>query len=265
MISPRLSHNALGMTPAALVAAAMLALWIFNRWFYVAPAQREAVEGALAIGWLAMLFLTTTLAAILWAATVPITFSHQGRLFFGYAFLTDGCGLLLLAFGLGQRWLRLADIGALYLLLAAWTAFCSGLAAALRRWGSGVSAAVTLALAMVVTSAPITLAPVVRAVPAIPWQPRIVSAITHTCPLLAMLDALRPTVRFDFGQLPLMYRYSGLGQSIPATLSPWWASTLLYALLAIPLAVFARHRRPSALASRTLGTVEESAPIRPTT
>lgn len=265
MTYPRLSHNALGMTPAAAVVLAMLALWMFNHWGYLPADQRPAVADALAVAWLAMLFLLTTLASILWAATVPLTFSHQGRLFFGYAFLTDVCGLLLLAFGLGQQWLRLADIGALYLLLAAWSAFCTALTAALRRWGGGVSAAVGLTIAMLLASAPISLAPLIRAAAAWGplWQPRVVAVVTHACPLLAMLDALRPTVRFDFGQLPLMYRYSGLGQSIPAVLAPWWASTLLYALAALPLAAIARHRRPSSLASRTLGTADEPAPARP--
>jgi hypothetical protein len=258
----RFSKNILGTAPAAAVAVIMLVLWAYNRWGYVAADQREAVAGALALGWLCMLFLTATLAAIVWAATVPLTLAHQGRLFFGYAFLTDVCGLLLLVFGLGTQWLRLVDIGALYLLLAAWTALCAALTAALRRWGGGISAAVALTLALLLMSAPISAMPLVRAAASWGplWQPRIVSAVTHLCPLMAMLDALRPTVRIDFGQLPIMYRYSGLGQSIPASPAPWWISTLIYAFLSLPLAAIARSRRPSIFVSRTLDEPAASPP-----
>ncbi len=248
MVAFSIRRHLPGTLPALTVAAVMLALWAYGRWGYLPPGQREGVADALTVGWLCALFLTATAACVVWAATAPRATYPRGRLFFGYSCVIDVCGLLLIALGLSSTALPWLDIGAIYLLLAAWTCFITALTAGLRRWGSGVAAAGGMAVAMTLLASPIVAMPLVHAAagwgPG--WQPRVVAVITHTCPLLALIDALRPAMGLEWGQLPLMYRYSGLGQSIPAVAGPWWQCTLGYGLLAMPLASFARRRPPSA-------------------
>jgi hypothetical protein len=249
-----------GLAPAAITTVCLLVLWIYGRWWYVPPVQQTTLGVSVLAGWLCSMFLLVTVVAVIAAAAEPQGYFPRGRVFFGYSLLTDLAGLLLLLVGRGDHGLSLPIIVALYVLLAAWTALWAAMAAWLRGWGSGWSAAVTLSLAMLAMTSPVTAMPLVRAAPLLgpKWQGLIVSIITHTCPLLPMFDVLRPEAHLDWGQLPGMYRYSGLGQSIPATLPTWWSCASIYAGAALPLAWLARPRRPRAIAPRSMLPAEQT-------
>ena len=124
----------------------------------------------------------------------------------------------------------------LAVLVAAWTGVWVAGAWALRRFGPGSSGGVTLGIACVCMAAPVVAMPLVHAAahwgPAgtvSPWQGRVVEVIGHVCPFFAVLDALRPVIRVDWGTLPGMYAWSGLGQEIPLALPGVWTCTAIYA------------------------------------
>ncbi|HVS70578.1 MAG TPA: hypothetical protein VHQ47_04915 [Phycisphaerae bacterium] len=244
--------------PAIATLLVMLALWAYGRWGYrdALPLTPDAAEGppiAMILGWLMALFVLAPTFLVLWIAAAPPLLFPLPRISLAYVLLADTGGLLLLLF-LAPRphAFPLAAVGALYLLLAAWLGLWASLAACLRRCGAAWSAVLPLLLASLCMAAPIVAMPLIRAAPASGvWsRQNLIPLATHACPMLAALDALqspRLPIPPDWGTLPLMYRYSGLGQSIPAPLPHWWLSAVLYAAPALLLGACSRSHRPSPL------------------
>jgi hypothetical protein len=260
--------------PAATVALLMGGLWLWARFLYAAAPDadlRTLRQGAF-VGWLGLLLLATTVASIIWTAAAKPTSPFEGErrhVTLGYALLGDTAGLLILAVGLSDGFLGLAEVGKVYLLLISWTGLWTAVAYALKRWGPGVSVGVSLTLATLLMAGPVTFVPLARAaswqetqtvqasdgVPVMRARPaasnsalqeRIVQGIGIACPLLATLDATRPQLEVHWAQLPGMYAMSGLGQNIPMTLPKWWVNTLVYAgvaaLVCLGLWVFQSDR-----------------------
>ncbi|HVX85098.1 MAG TPA: hypothetical protein VH253_09800 [Phycisphaerae bacterium] len=267
MMGPAWRKFAGATLPALLTVLLAIALWAYSRSVYASGATPATAAAALPsggggyppgalVGWLMALFVIAPTLLVLWIAAAPPLVFPVPRISFAYVLLVDVAGLLLLAIGAGEARVPLADVGALYLLLAAWIGACAALAAFLRRWGAGWSAALPLTLAGLCMAAPVAAMPAIHAAPAAGplSQPHLIALTTHACPMLAAIDALGAagpnpaSPHLDWGTLPLMYRYSGLGQSIPAQLPRWWIVALLYGSAALVLGTLARARRPSPVA-----------------
>jgi hypothetical protein len=255
--------------PAATVALLLGGLWLWARFLYTAApdADLRALRVGAFVGWLGLLLLAATTAAIIWTAAARPASSFEGerrQVLLGFSLLGDTAGLLVLAVGLSDGFLTLLEVLRVYLLLIAWTGLWVAVAFALKRWGPGMSVGISLTCATLLMSAPVTLVPLARAaawqetrtaqasndLPTLParnvtvLQERVVQGIGIACPLLATLDAARPHLEVHWAQLPGMYAMSGLGQNIPMSLPRWWINTLVYAgaalLVCLGLWVFQR-------------------------
>jgi hypothetical protein len=207
-------------------------------WLGVAPTNMTLV------GWTLLMTVAGTAAAVL-AGTGAVPEGRRGIR--GVAAVAATTVLILICVvwngaGLGEA-VRGGAVAGSWVLL--W-----GLAArAWRRWGAGVSAAAALGLAGLGLAAPVAAVPLVRwaghwgstggAVSA--WQGRVVEVLAHACPFFPLLSALKPALRLDWGTLPGMYAWSGLGQEVPLELPGAWGCAALYAALAT--AVWAAGRR----------------------
>lgn len=196
------------------------------------------------IGWTASVFLFATLLGIIWAAAADR--ARPIHAFIGYALLVISAGLLILTIGSSGGYINLAQSLRLTLLLAAWVGLWSALTWSLRRWGAGVSIAVSLTAATLLLAAPVTLVPVARAI-SIERQTLATNAIALASPLLGMVQALRPEFQLDWTQMPRMYALSGLGQDMPIQLPPWWCNASLYSGAAAALLLIHRFTRQSPL------------------
>jgi hypothetical protein len=133
-----------------------------------------------------------------------------------------------------------------------WSALWGILAWALRRQGPGLSVGMPLGLASLGMALPVAAVPLVHWAghwtstdgSISPWQSRVVATIAYACPFFPTLRALRPAVRVDWGTLPGMYAWSGLGQEIPLQLPSPWLCALLYAVLAAAIWYIARRTSP---------------------
>lgn len=130
-------------------------------------------------------------------------------------------------------------------LLMTWTGLWMSVAWALARFGTGVSFAVPLALAGVCFASPLLGMPVVRSAAhwgvapgagVSVWQARVVAAEVRACPFFGAMEALRPQARVDWGTLPGMYEWSGLGQEVPVEMPGSWGCAGVYGLVALGVA-----------------------------
>jgi len=246
--------------PAVCVCAAALMLWLGRQWLGTGPLAF--------VGWVEILIVLVTTAAIVWTAAVPEPnaadpeqrapraakratlpaggggeISSGQTILLGCALLGDAAGALLAVVGVGWAQVGWKEVGALFALVLSWSALWCAVAWGLRRWGPGISAGVPLALSMVLMAAPVVMMPAVHAAahwgPGVSdgaggagrgqdWQGRAVKGVAISSPLLAGLDALRPAVRVDWATLPGMYDLSGLGQEVPMELPRWWINSLVY-------------------------------------
>ncbi len=227
--------------PPTIPALAVLVIG-YELWIWAIAAYIPSVGGGAAVrvntfvGWVGVLFLLDTLAAIGWAgwmhagtngAEIAAERGRTARL--GFIRLACGSCAMLATVGLTEGFIGWMGTLRLCLLLVAWMGLWSSVAWLLCRWSAGVG--LSLTAAMLLLSGPISLVPLARAAGAAsPWQGRIAQGIALGCPLLGSLDAMRPAIRIDWAQLPLMYRMSGLGQDIPLSLPPWWLNALVYAI-----------------------------------
>jgi hypothetical protein len=153
--------------------------------------------------------------------------------------------------------------GRLAILLAAWTGLWAAGTRALRRWGPGLGLGMMLTLSSVCMALPVAAMPLVRAaahwgsgVGVSPWQNRLVEVIGHACPCFPILEVLRTSpaeIRIDWGTLPEMYAWSGLGQEISLALPSVWSCSALYAggaLLVMVGAMALRKKAPSSAVPR---------------
>jgi hypothetical protein len=233
--------------PAATVLLLLLILWCWGRWGYAAKSW-EALRVSVFAGWLAAMFLATTVAAIVWTAGAPDSRHDSSEVFLGFALLLDACGLLLLCVGLGTGMVGLWDILRVYLLLAAWAGMWATITWTIRQSGhSALAAVVALAGAMLCFAAPVTFVPLARAF-AGPAQEIIVNTVRFSAPMLGVFDAMKASLPLPWAQLPEMYRLTSFGQNIPMDNPHWWSNLLGYA--AITLAAWAIARLTAAWASR---------------
>jgi len=259
------------MIPAAVVTLLLGGLWLWARFLYTAApdADLRALRVGAFVGWLGLLLLATTVAAIIWTAVAKPASPFDGELrqvMLGFSMLGDMAGLLILAVGLSDGFLTFVEVVRLYLLLVAWTGLWTAVAYVLKRWGAGVSIGVSLILATILMAGPVTLMPLVQAAaweesstaqasegaPAMAakessaWQEGMVKGIGIACPLLGALDAARPHLEVHWAQLPGADAVPGLGQSLPVALPKWWVNTLVYAgawlIICIGMWVFRSER-----------------------
>lgn len=227
--------------PAMLVFVTLGALWLYARFGYL-PGHGPEVTVLLFTGWLALMFLLSTVAVVIWTACVD-TRPRAGparRTFLAYSLVSDLCGLLLLIVGVAGGLLSLLDVLRIYALLIAWLGLWTSAAGALRRLGSGVAVVASLSLAMSFFAAPVIASPIARAsaqwsLHNTPAQPYVVQGIGYVTPMLALLDAVKDSFRIGWAQLPLMYHLTPLGQDIPMPLPTWWITTLAFAGAAVLL------------------------------
>ena len=247
---------ALAAIPAAAVCIVAVAIWLL-----AAPGQfsRTPDNTLFFAGWVEWLLTLCTFACIIWAAIPgpPAAFpwytpsTSLRQVFLGYAILADMAGLILLILGVGGHFIGWEEWLHLYVLFAAWLAFFTCVPWALQRWGGGVSVGLPALLAFMLAAAPIAWMPVVRAAAhwgsaeaSSPWQGRLVQAMAGSCPTLAIIQSLRPSVLIDWPVLPRMYALSGLGQDVAISLLPWWVNVVAYTVAGVIVGIAGFLWRP---------------------
>lgn len=178
-------------------------------------------------GYTLVMLLVMTAVSIIWTAAAPPKAGHI------WVLLTALGGISFIE-GLAPK-VGLAPALAVSALASTWCGlWCAG-AWALRRLGPGIGAAVPLLGASVCMALPVAAMPLIRAAvrwnsPGHPaWQNALVQITAHACPFFPALGALRPAVTIDWGTLPGLYAWSGLGQEIPLALPNVWLCSALYA------------------------------------
>jgi len=167
-------------------------------------------------GYTLVMLLVMTAVATVWTATAP---QKAGQIWM----LLTALAAISFAEGLAPK-VGIASALAVSALAAAWCGLVGAATWALRRLGPGAGAAATLAGSALCMALPVAAMPLVRAAarwnnPGHPaWQETLVQVSAHACPFFPALSALRPAVKVDWGTLPGMYAWSGLGQEIPLTL-----------------------------------------------
>lgn len=248
------------LVPAAVVTVLLGGLWLWARFLYTAApdADLRALRTGAFVGWLGLLLLAATVAAIVWTAVAkPLSpfESELRQVMLGFSLLGDLAGLLILAVGLSDGFLTLIEVVRVYVLLVAWLALWSAFAYALKRRGAMVSMGVSLIFALLLMAGPVTMMPLVRAAawqesrtaqasegpPAMPGQSaleeNLVRGIAIGCPLLGALDAARPHLEVHWRQLPGMNAVPSFGHNLSTAVPRWWVNTIVYAAAALALCV----------------------------
>ena len=230
--------------PAASVLVVLSLAWAWGRWGGpVGVGGRTVALPVLTAGWRFLMLVVATGAAIFATANLRGTLSVQ-RGFVAVAALADACGLLLLLAWWNGSTLSLADVLRLYLVLSGWLSAVAALTALLKRFGSGPAVALAGFIAAILLAAPVTLLPVVRAFNG-PSQQHAVTLLTHACPSLAFLSAVKTPPPLGWSQMGEMYHLTTLGQDIPMELPQWWAAGLGYSYFAIAVLLLGRLERKS--------------------
>jgi hypothetical protein len=227
-------------TPAiatALLIVPLVAIFLAGRFLGFVPEWQEFAPKFF-LGWIALVFLLTTFASIVWIACRPV-FSQA---FLGYALLVDSAAIIMVAVGI--VYVSLVEILCLYVLLAAWVALWSALTLLVNRLSRPLAAALSMALASICFASPITFIPLVRAtVPAM--RETSLDLISYATPMLPAFDLLKNSLpSASWPEWTYMYRLSPLGQEI-ALRSHWYGAAALYAAIAILLTAIALIVRPS--------------------
>lgn len=236
--------------PAALLLLTGSVAWALLRftpqlpWTSLTPATRAALTA----GYLLVLLLLATVILILSSAGFPVL--PRRHRWLNFALVSDSLALLLLL-PIFTAQLTLADAAKIFVIatpwLALWTAFAraiggydrggqgvdagggtggvGSISPPLAPTRPGVSATLSLTVAILLFSAPVTLFPLTS-------NP---AALSICCPPLAILDASRASTPYVWyqGRGNVMYHLSPLGQDLPAPLPTWWHSVLLFATLAL--------------------------------
>ena len=231
-----MSHQLPNLRPALIAAAALLTAlllafllprFLLPHWPILAP--------KFFLGWIAALFLLTTVANILWTARA----NSFTTAFVGYAFLTDSAAVLLLILGLTTGLLRFPDILRLYLLLLTWSAAWSAFTYLLRR-RPPLAAAVAITCSAIFFAAPITALPLARASS---HRENTLQFISYATPILPAFDAVRSSLpAVGWPEWPVMYRLSDISQEI-ALRARWHRAALIYAVVAGVHALACYRRR----------------------
>jgi hypothetical protein len=223
------------LVASAIPTSLLLILWLCARYIYASndPSLRTAAF----VGWLCATFLLTTVAAVICTAVT------SSRSSFSVIYATASlAGLLVALVALPGGYLGWSEILRVYFLLVSWLAFCVILANVFRRWGPGAAVTIPLTLTTLLISSPISWIPLVRATHG-STQDDILRGIGAACPLLALIDAIRPAIKVGWAQLPGMYTFSGLGQDIPMDLPHWYINTAFYAGAALLIFALSRLAR----------------------
>ena len=183
-------------------------------------------------GWLMLLMLFATMAAIMVAAQA----NH-------FASVSVGVGLVVLAlvpplvFAAGSSGeLPMLVVLRIVAILAAWILLCAALARLLRPLGPSVAAAATATLAMVVLALPVVLMPLLADLAKLraEWP---LGLTVNACPVLWLLNGTDQALGFNWfwwSHAKLMYQFTGLGQNTPMpVLQPWWLPTGISVALAL--------------------------------
>jgi hypothetical protein len=227
--------------PAVLVALAGSALWL------AVPHTKSTL-----VGWVLMMAVLGTVAALASGADLAGGTPHRWRALAGIG----GVLFVLILILKLVVWVEAGLWEATWTasVAASWVALWGMLAWALRRRGAGVAVSVPLGLASVCLALPVAAMPLVRwagqwgsseGVVSV-WSGRAVEVVAHACPFFAILSALKPAVRVDWGVLPGMYAWSGLGQEVPLEMPAPWVCGLIYASLAAAVWLVGRRGAPAA-------------------
>jgi hypothetical protein len=104
------------------------------------------------------------------------------------------------------------------LILAAWVALWTVFTWVVRRYSASVAVIVALTLSSLFFAAPVTLAPLVRAASGRhdASYDNLLAAVAGATPILPAFDAVKSSIHeaAEWGEWPLMYRFSDLGQEI---------------------------------------------------
>ncbi len=239
-MKPLTLHDTRPLLPAAIVTAALLLLWTYTQH---SRRLHEPTPTAFTL-WLAVMFLLATILVILWTATVDIRprAAAATRTFLAYALLSDLSGILLFLIGVLGGIISLIDLLKLYLLLITWLGLWTSITASLRRFGTPLSAILSLALALPLFAAPLLWSAAQPLTTSL--SPQSQSRLSHLAaavtPLTPALDALHDSLNLNWNNLPPFLHPN---TNAPLPLPLWWLSTTSFALLGTTLYLLRRPWR----------------------
>jgi len=181
----------------------------------------DALASKFFLGWIAVLFLLTAVASVLWV----VRSDCFAVAFFGYAVLVDSAAIVLLMIGLSTRFLGWGDVLRLYSLLVTWVAVWAALAYLLRR-RPPIAAMVAMMLVAIFFASPIAGLPLVRAASRCSPSCRenTLQFVAYATPVLPAFDAVKGSL--PAGQWPewtMMYRMSNMSQELGLRARWYWA------------------------------------------
>ncbi len=221
--------------PAGVLAVGATVAWaaisgaVHGGTGWIATAMPAA---AVLAGWLMLLMLMATMAAIMIAAQATRP-----------AVTATGLGLIVLALvpplvlaTISSGELPMLVVLRIVAILAAWMLLCVALTRLLHPLGPSVAVTTTATLAMALLALPVVLMPLLADLTQ--WRDdRLLGLIVNACPVLWLLDGTDQALRFNWfwwSHARLMYQFTGLGQNTPMpVLQPWWEPTAISAALAL--------------------------------
>lgn len=201
---------------SALIPAAALPVWLF---LTLTQSAAKVLHERQIIGWLILLLILTTWAAVMQALTFAVPRpakssggSFSGGLWLAMAIAASMCGPMFTAD-------TIFPITAfqLFCLLLGWAVFCMGMALLLGRLLPPAAAAMlTLTFASLLIFLPITAVPLLRLsfIANGGWP---LTLLVNSCPVIWLLHVLPPAMHanaYSWFHLRLMYGMTLLGQNV---------------------------------------------------
>lgn len=109
-----------------------------------------------------------------------------------------------------------------------WTLAVMGFAKLLSVVGDGIAASGALAVHTLCYAALMVTPPAFRGLP-VAWHERIAVLVGWICPGLALQEATRDSLAFNWPQMDVMYALTTFSQDVPLSVPTWWHAAVMYA------------------------------------